>query len=325
MRRAILFLILILFLPSYSAANGAYSYDSTDTVVGMNKPYEIKKDESLIELARDEGIGYNEIADANKSIDPWVPKEGAIVTIPKQWVLPDTINEGIIVNLAEYRLYYFMDIKGKRLVQTFPLGIGREGRETPEGEYRIIEKIKDPTWHPPQSLKDERPDLPDSIPPGPKNPLGAYAMRLSIPTYLMHGTNRPYGVGRRVSSGCIRLYPEDIKTLFGMVKLNTKVKIIYKPIKIGIKDNNVYVEVHKDYFEKIPDMYEEAVNILKSRGLFDVVDTVVLRKAVSDETGVPVNINKTVTVDMADTREKMHPNGSDGDKEGTAKDAAPHI
>ncbi|MBI5212084.1 MAG: L,D-transpeptidase family protein [Nitrospirae bacterium] len=222
-----------------------YSYDKDSTVIGNIKTHKINGEESLIEVARKFGLGYNEIVDANPSLDPFLPGKAVNVKLPTMWILPDTAqHEGIVVNLSEMRLYYFLNQKGSPLVRTFPIGIGDDGNDTPVGNFKIIEKIVKPSWHVPQSIKKERPELPDVVPPGPANPLGSHALRLSLGSYLIHGTNRPWAVGRKVTHGCLRLYPEDISKLFEMVPNGTKVTIVRQPVKVGIKGNMVYIEVH---------------------------------------------------------------------------------
>jgi L,D-transpeptidase ErfK/SrfK len=171
--------------------------------------------------------------------------------VPNRFILPDASREGLVVNLAEMRLYYYPKVKKgeTKVVITHPIGVGREGWTTPLGKARIIQKKKDPTWTPPASIHAEHiakgDPLPKVVPAGPDNPLGAYAMRLSMPGYLLHGTNRPYGVGMRVSHGCLRLYPEDIEHLFGLVPLNTRVEIIYQPDKAAVQNGELFLEAHK--------------------------------------------------------------------------------
>lgn len=204
----------LLTIPPISSAE-VYLYREGETVIGYVQTYKANNNESLIEIARKYDLGYNEIADANPDLEPFVPGEGISVKIPTSWILPDvTSYEGIVINLAEMRLYYFFTEGGSRFVTTFPIGIGKEGNNTPTGNFRVIEKIVNPSWYVPESIKKEKPYLPKVLPPGPDNPLGSHAIRLSSRTILIHGTNKPWGVGRRASHGCIRLYPEDIPKLF---------------------------------------------------------------------------------------------------------------
>ena len=151
---------------------------------------------------------------ANPGIDPWVPGEGTEINLPTVHLMPDLADadpEGIVVNLAEMRLYFFEKPGG--VPQSFPIGIGRDGLNTPTGTTEVVAKRKNPTWRPTKRMRDEDPELPEVVPPGEDNPLGTRALYLGWPQYLIHGTNKPHGVGRRVSSGCVRLYPEDVETV----------------------------------------------------------------------------------------------------------------
>ncbi len=221
-----------------------------ERVVGAIKQVAVKPHETLLDIARQYDVGLNEITAANPGVDPWLPKVGTQVTIPNRYILPDAPREGIVVNLPEMRLYYYpTPHPGKpAVVVTHPLGIGAEGKTLPLGTTRIIEKIKDPTWYVPASIQEEAKakgqPLPDAIPPGPDDPLGKFAMRLGWPSYLIHGTNHPYGIGMRVSHGCLRMYPEDIQSLFGQVAVDTPVRILDQPFKAGWEAGKLYLEAH---------------------------------------------------------------------------------
>lgn len=275
-----------------SAFADVYSFSKENTVIGTIKTHKIKGDESLIEVARSYGLGYNEIVDANPKLDPFLPGNNSTVNIPSMWILPDVATyDGIVINISEMRLYYFFKQKKTLLVRTFPIGIGDEGNDTPVGNFKIIEKIVNPAWHVPESIKKERPELPNVVPPGPENPLGTHALRLSLGSYLIHGTNRPWAVGRRVTHGCIRLYPEDIPKLFQIVPKGTRVTIVRQPIKVGVKDNKVYIEVHKDDTESNINYFNEAVELLKKKGLLKRINTEKLYHAVREKSGMPVEIS----------------------------------
>ncbi len=216
--------ISLCFISSVQAE--AFSYSEDNTVIGLTKNYFAKENESLIEIARKFGLGYNEIVSANPDLDPFVVETNTNITLPTSWVLPDIgIYDGIIVNISEMRLYYFFKERGVNLVTTFPIGIGREEKDTPLGKFKVIEKIVNPYWHVPKSIRKANPDLPKVVPPGPNNPLGSHALRLSLSDILIHGTNKPYGIGRKVSHGCIRLYPEHIVKLYKLVPIGTNVTI----------------------------------------------------------------------------------------------------
>jgi L,D-transpeptidase ErfK/SrfK len=218
------------------------------SVVGEVRSIITRHQDTLLDVARREGLGFEDIVRANPDINPWVPGEGSEVLLPTRYVLPAVPWEGVVINLPELRLYYFPK-DGESLVETYPISIGRMDWGTPLGQARVISKVVDPSWYPPQSIRDEhaadnRP-LPRIVPAGPDNPLGRHAMRLSIPGYLIHGTNKPAGVGMRVTHGCIRMFPEDIERLFKMIPLETPVRIINQPYKMGWgHDGELVMEAH---------------------------------------------------------------------------------
>jgi L,D-transpeptidase ErfK/SrfK len=291
MKERILSIIFITLFFKSSVAAEVYSYRENNTVIGANKTYTVKQNESLIEIARKFDIGFNEIADSNPDLDPFVPGTNVSVEIPTSWVLPDVKpHDGIVINLAEMRLYYFFKKNRSRLVRTFPIGIGSEGNNTPLGNFSVIQKIVNPSWCVPESIRKEKPTLPKVIPPGPNNPLGTHALRLSLGTILIHGTNKPYGIGRRVSHGCIRLYPEDIPRLFHLVTIGTRVTTVRQPVKVGVKNNEVYIEVHKSK-NKLVDYFKEAIQLLSKKNLLKRVSTEKLYYALSKKEGIPVKIS----------------------------------
>lgn len=270
------------------------SFAATDqregTVIGMQRNYVVKPDESLLEIARRYDIGFGEITAANPGVDPFLPDPGRWIVLPTEWILPDApIRSGIVVNVAEMRLFVFPR-DPSQAVTTFPIGIGDEGKETPLGEFTVIEKITNPTWYVPESIQKERPDSPAVVPPGPDNPLGSHALRLSNPTILIHGTNRPWGIGMRVSHGCIRLHQEDIARLFGMVKRGTRVAIVDRPVEAAAVGGAVYLQVHDDGSRR--DLYSEALNVLEAKGMTDRVDPEKIREACRKRTGLLVNVSK---------------------------------
>ncbi len=268
-------------------------YDGSDAVIGSVTTYKVKSEESLIEIARKFDLGYSEIAEANPELDPFVPGQGASVTIPASWILPDVESrEGIVINLSELRLYFTYKVGKARFIQTFPIGIGSEGNDTPTGRFKVIEKIVKPSWHVPESIKQEKPFLPDVVPPGPENPLGSHALRLSIPTILIHGTNKPWAVGRRATHGCIRLYPEDIPLLFRSAPKGVMVTIVKQPVKVGLKGDKVYIEVHKDDTTSNAGYFDHAIWLLRKKCMLIRVNTKKLLYAIEEKKGMPVDISE---------------------------------
>lgn len=292
MRFALQYLVASAFLLILSCAALAEVYSGDATVIGNRISYRIRAGESLIEVARRFDLGYQEMVAANPGIDPFAPGAGISVTIPTVWIVPESLKRGgIVINLSEMRLYYSFSFKGARLIASFPIGIGDEGKDTPVGTFRVIQKIVNPSWYVPQSIKMEKPELPDVVPPGPTNPLGSHAMRLSERTILIHGTNKPWGVGRRVSHGCIRLYPEDIPRLYRMVAVGTPVTIVREPVKVGERSGKVFVEVH-DAQTSSAENIETAVTLLKKNNLQDRVSTKKVLWAIMEKKGFPVDISR---------------------------------
>ncbi|KUI97732.1 L,D-transpeptidase family protein [Vibrio sp. MEBiC08052] len=219
-------------------------------IVGNIVYHEVQKGETVANIADAYNVGFLNMMEANPGVDPFLPQVGHVMTIPARTILPDVPWQGIVVNLAELRLYYFEP--KKRLVHIFPVGIGRIGRDTPEMETKISQKRPNPTWTPPQSIRAEYRkkgvELPAIIPAGPENPLGLFALRLAYGAgdYLIHGTNKDFGIGLRVSAGCIRMNPKDIDWLFHHVNVGEKVRVIDEPVKVSLEpDRSVFVEAHE--------------------------------------------------------------------------------
>jgi L,D-transpeptidase ErfK/SrfK len=204
---------------------------------------EAKAEDTFVDLAVEIGVGYLELAEANPGIDPWVPPGGARVVIPDVHLLPAGTREGIVVNTGDLRLYYFAPGEAPR---SYPIGVAKEGFATPQGTTKVTRKQKDPTWYPGPTARRDDPALKRAVPPGPDNRLGAYALYLGWPSYLIHGTNEPRGVGRNTSRGCIRLYPAHIEELFALVPVGTRVRVTHEPVKTGWVGGELYLEVHPD-------------------------------------------------------------------------------
>ena len=224
--------------------------DGSDVIGEVDYVY-AKYDDTLLDIAREWGVGYEEIVSANPDLDPWLPGAAAKVILPTQYVLPQAPREGIVVNVSEMRLYFYPEAKEgePRQVITYPISVGRVDWSTPLGLTKVVKKRKDPTWRPPASIRKEHEadgdPLPEVVPPGPDNPLGKFALNLGIPGYLIHGTNRPAGVGMQVTHGCIRLYPENIESLFESVDVGVKVRLVDQPYKVGWLNDTLYLEVHQ--------------------------------------------------------------------------------
>jgi L,D-transpeptidase ErfK/SrfK len=213
------------------------------------------QDETLLDVARRFLLGQTEIVRLNPNVDRWLVKEGVMVRIPNKRILPDTPHDGITLNLPEFRMYYYpqdQEEGSPQLVMSYAHGVGRQDWKTPLGKTSVVRKVKDPSWRPPESIRKEHAAdgdiLPTVVPPGPHNPLGAYALNLAIRGYLIHGTdiNKIFGIGMQITHGCIRMYPEDIEELYNSVKVGTRVYIVKQPIKVGWLNNVLYIEAHPD-------------------------------------------------------------------------------
>jgi L,D-transpeptidase ErfK/SrfK len=224
--------------------------DAEQTVVGEPQVVFMRENDTFSDLAREYGLGYDELLAANPGIDPWLPGEDTAVMLPTQYVLPNIPKSGVVLNIATKRLFYFPPPAEGELQQvlTYPIGIGRVGWETPLGITSVVSKARDPHWWVPASVRREHAEmgnpLPSVVPPGPDNPLGTRVLKLEMPGYLIHGTNQPYGVGMRVSHGCVRLYPENIEFLYTLIDVGETVTIINEPYQMGRRDGVLYFEAH---------------------------------------------------------------------------------
>jgi len=260
MPRPILLLCAVLAASPAAAEQFALPPEGSDVIGELRVDRALAKD-TLLDLARRHGLGYEEITNANPGVDAWLPGAGTEVVVPKRRLLPRAPREGIVINLPEHRIYWYprADPGQAPVVWTFPVSIGKMDWNTPLGSTRIVSKAKDAPWIPPQSVREEHAKrgepLPAVVPGGADNPMGRYKMGLGIPggAYFIHGTNRPAGIGMQVTHGCMRLYPEDIETLYGMVPVGTPVTIVNQPYKWGWHEGKLLIEVH-------PPLQEDAVD-----------------------------------------------------------------
>lgn len=263
-RYGLIICCLLIGLPVHAVYYELEQHSNLIGEVGETKSY---YHETLLDIARRHGFGYEEIKLANPDIDVWLPGDRQGIILPSQFILPNVEHKDIVVNVPEMRLYYFVKAQQgqPQKVYTYPLGVGREGWNIPYTKTNIVEKKKHPNWYPPESIRKEHAEqgdiLPEIVEAGEDNPLGNYAMRLGIREYLIHGTNKPSGVGMRVSHGCIRLYPEDIEYLFQKISLKTAVNIINMPYKTGVKDDIIYIEFHP-YFIEDKDIFYNNLSIV---------------------------------------------------------------
>ena len=294
--------LLLGWLSASAALATVYPLPPPDNdVIGQVKVIYATKDDTLLDIARRHSLGYDEMVHANPGLDRWAPGEGTPVVLPTRYILPDTPREGLVLNIAELRLYYYpkAGADGEQVVYTYPVSIGRMDWKTPLGITRVTSKETDPAWRPPASIKAEHAAqgdiLPDVVPGGPDNPLGRHALRLALPSYLIHGTNRPNGIGMRVTHGCVRMYPEDIEGLFGMVPVGTPLRLIDQPVKVGRINGHWLVEAHEPLEEdNIPikvtlEQASQAV-IAKTGPDMPGIDQAAFEAAIEQVSGIPVSI-----------------------------------
>jgi len=246
-------LLLLLSLACVPARGSVYALpEDGSTIIGENGSMTTVYEDTLPDLAQRYSLGYYEIIRANPAVDVWIPGAGKHLTLPGRRILPPWPRDGIVVNLPEHRLYFYPKPQRgeKPAVITYPVSIGKMDWRTPLGETRIVSKVRNPSWYPPESVRKEHAergdDLPKVVPAGPDNPLGAFAMRLAVGggSYLIHGTNNPLAVGMAVTHGCIRMYPEDIAALFPLVPVGTKVRLVNEPVKAAWVQGQLLIEVH---------------------------------------------------------------------------------
>ena len=272
--------------------------ESPDVIGELGQTSSVYED-TISDLARDFDQGYREMRLANPKVDSWLPGDGTAVLVPSMYVIPQAPRDGIVINIAEMRMYYFngKDASGAKRLMTFPISIGREQWVTPKGRTTVVGKVKDPAWHPPKSIRKEHAEegdiLPTVVPAGPDNPLGTHALMLGIQGYLIHGTDKPFGIGMRVTHGCIRMYPEDIVTMFNATKVGTPVHIVNQPYKVGLANGNIYLEVHPHLEEEqdkaAEEQYSKVVKLILARvkGQDATLVWGDIKHALESPTGVP--------------------------------------
>lgn len=276
-----------------------------DDLVGEVSSTVVQEGDNFNKIAHRLDLGYVELIEANPGVDPVNPVPGTVIIVPAQYILPNAPREGAVINLAEMRLYYYP--KNTHEVWTFPVGIGRQGSQTPPGKMTVYEHMPHPTWHAPESIIIERAKegvvIPRVVPPGPNNPLGDYALRLSRHSYLIHGTNDSSGVGRRSSAGCLRMYPEDIEKFFYSIKDGDSILVVNDPYKLGRHKNAVYVESHtplqevQDKFvqlDKILDGYLLALGGPRTQQAIDMKKAL---RIASEELGIPQLVGQLTVSD----------------------------
>jgi L,D-transpeptidase ErfK/SrfK len=271
--------------------------DKKDSVIGRLAVIRLKRGDTMPDIARHFSLGINTVSAANPGVDVWAPRAGERIVLPLCFILPEARRNGIVINLAAMRLFYFKKDGNLQAVSTFPVGVGTTERPTPTGRMHITRKKLQPTWYVPASIamdhRKKGDPLPVMVPPGPLNPLGEYALYLSKPGYLVHGTNKPASIGLRATNGCIRLYPEDIKRLFHTTPVKTPVRIVIQPYLVGRRDGRVYLEAHEPFEESgttgLKKAYAKLKKIEKKTG--HALDWNKVKEVVAEARGIPVAVS----------------------------------
>lgn len=300
-------LLVMALAPTFAAE---YSLAPDQAAVGATQSRVTGANDTLLDLAREYDVGYVQLIAANPGIDPWLPRAGTKVTIPSYYILPDAPRTGIVVNLAERRVFYYPPEGGR--VVTYPAGIAVADGATPLGTTRVVLKEVAPVWIPPPSIRAERPELPLSIGAGPDNPLGDFALRLGWTNYLIHGTNKPDSVGRNVSHGCLHLYPEDIAALFASTAVGTPVRVIAQAAEVAWIGDRLFVEIHpsKAQADDIdigkpfhPDIPQELITRVATMAgdRQDLVDWEAVRRAGIERRGIPIPVTSFPALRVSET------------------------
>ena len=292
------FLLLIILA---GVTRDVYALDIYQEIFNHHEEYQLKKGEQLPSLAQRRALRLQVITRQNKIKNP---KPGTTVNLSYSFILPHELTDGLVVNLAELTVYYFQN---GVFINRYPLAAGRRDWETPTGTYKILNKIKNPTWRVPNSIQwemyDRGQEVITEVPPGPKNPLGSFWMATSAEGVGFHATTSPWSVGRYASHGCFRMLPDQIEELFNQIEVGTKVKIIYKPIKLAVTpDNRIYLEVHGDYYSRSPNFLQAVQNLARNQQLEDRIDWQRVKQAIKARDGVALDITKD-TVSAAATKE----------------------
>ena len=327
---------LALLAPGAGARAESFALAPGQSLVGAPDYFVTGAEDTLLDVARANDLGYSALMTVNAKMDPWRPGDGRTITLPKLFLLPDGPRKGIVIDLAAQRLYYFPE-DGKT-VETYPIGTGDQAGMTPTGSTRVVAKTAHPTWFVPKSIRAEDPSLPAAMPPGPDNPLGDYAFRLGWPSYLIHGTNKPYGVGRNVSHGCIHLYPEDIEKLFHEVKVGTPVRVVDKTMRLAWIDGELYLALAPSHDQMVEISENQPMSVAVPADLFQAVavaagdqvsrvDWKLVSWIADQRPSMPMAVTESAAAALAETSrppgEKISTSGDTGAPPAPIGDAAP--
>jgi L,D-transpeptidase ErfK/SrfK len=259
-------------------------------VIGQVRRHTVAGEDTYLDVARLYDLGFNEIMELYPADDPWLPTVGKVLEIPTRWLLPHAPFAGIVVNIPEMRLFDFRRQGGRELVRTFPIGVGDTDFPTPTGIFRIGAKSLHPTWYIPQTLRQKYGQA--TFPPGPDNPLGDHWIGLAGTSYGIHGTDIPWSVGRLVTRGCIRMYPEDIELFFPSVSTGAEVRLVYQPVKVAFVSGRLLIEVHHDIYARAGNLAVQGLDLIGRLGLLNLLDKMKFVQAIDRRDGMPRDITR---------------------------------
>jgi len=280
---------LVIFGLAVGAAGEALgSEPGLRPLLGREESVPIKTGQTLHDVAYAHRVGFQAVERANPGVDPWIPAPGTNVTLPTRYILPDTDEEGLVINIPEMRLFDYTVMMGP---QVFAVAIGDEADRSMIGEFVVGAKRSEPAWHVPKSIREEKPDLPEVVPPGPDNPLGSRWITIGRTSYGIHGTNVRWSIGRQATHGCVRLYEDEIQRLYGRVREGTRIQIVYQPTKWGRDREHLYLEVHPDPYGLRPaGLLQSALDAARALGVIDRIDLERVRRAAEQASGIPVAV-----------------------------------
>lgn len=257
-------------------------------LIGVASTDVVKPGDTLLDVAERHRLGFERVARLNPELDVWIPQAGERVRLPTEHVLPDAPREGLVVNIPELQLYDFT--QSREVPEVFALAIGDEMDPSLVGEFRVGQRRVDPTWHVPDSIRAEKPELPPAVGPGPDNPLGRYWLAIGRTSYGIHGTNNRWSIGREATHGCLRLYNDEIERLFLRTKTGTPIRLVYQAVKLGRRGGIVYLEAHPDRYRRDPERVQRSLSRLAELGIDDVAALRRARAVIEAARGEPVAI-----------------------------------
>ena len=287
-------LALLLAALPFAAASGAGSqpaegFDALPLVQGEWHSVMIETEETLLDVAYRHRAGFEAVQRLNPGVDPWIPPPGTVVRLPERFVLPDADAEGLVVNVPEMRLY---DFTADRPPRIFSVAVGDPEDPTLLGDFRVGEKRTDPTWRVPKSIREEKPELPAEVPPGPDNPLGSRWLTIGTTSYGIHGTNVRWSIGRLATHGCLRLYESEVRDLYDRIPSGTRIQLIYQPYKWGREGNALMLEAHPDLYDRIDSPLSAALLVPMQLGLLGDVDLAKVYRVVREARGIPLPVGR---------------------------------